>query len=231
MSLRLAQIVDVHPERRTVDICFLDNGFRLAEVRVMSEAAASDGGSWRVPSAPPPPSDMLAGGLVPSGRRLLAVVGSVAGKAIVLGFLPPSGGAVTFNQQDRDIHVHSSGAYWTIAPDGSVELWHPGGGYFRIGTGAHEDLTPIAVNGWSFPEAEAPTVTVITQGNTIVATPGGPMTFTSAQFVFNGPSQFNGNIDCSGSITADGDVTAAGKSLDHHTHTAPSGGGITTPPN
>lgn len=77
----------------------------------------------------------------------------------------------------------------------------------------------------------------------------------TGNFTLNGDMQVNGNITCTGTITGativggsftgpggsamstsvdietTGEVTANGKTLSSHTHTAPSGGGTTTPPN
>jgi hypothetical protein len=94
-------------------------------------------------------------------------------------------------------------------------------------------------------------------GNQIIEgnyTQEGNMTI-EGNFTLTGEMQVNGNITCTGTITGGtvvagnftgtgggdmsstvnitttGEVTANGKNLSTHTHTAPSGGGTTTPPN
>jgi len=178
--LRLAQVIAVHPSRRTIDICYLDNGYRAAEIRVMASAASSIAGIWDVPDAPAPQTEAQAGGLPPTGLQLIAVVAPAGRRPLVLGFLAPKGGTVAFTEQNRDIKLHPSGAYTTVAPDGSIEAWHPGGAYLRIGTGAHQDLATVAANGWPEPPPAAPAqITLITQGFSFTALPNGQFTLAN----------------------------------------------------
>lgn len=160
--MRLAQVVAVHPKYRTCDIVFCDTGMRVAQVHVLSSLVASDAGVWDMPSVPKPTSEATAGGPPSSGRQLTAVVDSVAGRPVVLGFLHPLGGQMAFDQDNRQVTRHASGAYSTIAPDGSIETWHPSGAYVRIGTGAHEPLAPLSWNQtWKETgDAAPPTVTL-----------------------------------------------------------------------
>jgi hypothetical protein len=87
---------------------------------------------------------------------MVAMVGDRDGtplRPVVMGFLHCQGGQVNFTQDDRDIHRHpASGAYFTFAPDGSMEMWHPSGAYIRIGAGGHENLAPLVFDdNWVVP--------------------------------------------------------------------------------
>ncbi|MDR3515185.1 MAG: hypothetical protein P4M00_05170 [Azospirillaceae bacterium] len=182
MMLRIAQVVAVHPDRRTLDLVFTDDGWHAAEVPVSSGMAHSDGGIWAVPSVKAPVSEGASGGLAAAGARsLLAVCGFIDHtRPLVLGFVSPQGSQMSFAEQDRAIYRHATGAYATIAPDGSIEANHPGGAYLRIGSGAHQDLAPLAADGnWQIAAAPAPQITVVTAGFTLVIQPGGNTTLTS----------------------------------------------------
>src|SRR6201999_3246154 len=147
----------VHPERRTVDIAFADTGLPVGA----------------------PTTDAGAGGYAP-GRRLIACVDFVYGRPIVVGFVLLDGSQMGLTDQNREVHLHPSGACTMIAPDGSIETFHPGGGYVRIGTGDHQDLATVAAGGtWNTPAAPAPQITVATSGFKAIIAPGGQVTMTS----------------------------------------------------
>lgn len=211
-TLRLAQVTGVHPERRSLELTYLDDGGRVAEAQVASGVVGSDAGVWAVPSVPRPASERQAGGINPSGRTVMAVVAEIHGRPIVMGFIAPRGSQMAFSEQDRSMYRHSSGAYATIAPDGSIEVRHPGGAALRIGTGATE--TVPGANGWSPPGAAAPQITLTTSGFTLTVEPGGKTTLTTSGDVemtyplctMNGPVQVNGNVTIAGNLS----VAAAG---------------------
>jgi hypothetical protein len=115
-----------------------------------------------------------------SGRRLIACVDFVYGRPIVVGFVLLDGSQMGLTEQNREVHLHPSGACTMIAPDGSIETFHPGGGYVRIGTGDHQDLATVAAGGtWNTPAAPAPQITVATSGFKAIIAPGGQVTMTS----------------------------------------------------
>ncbi|MBI1207455.1 MAG: hypothetical protein GC191_09240 [Azospirillum sp.] len=120
----------------------------------------------------------------------MAVCGAIFGRPIVIGFLRANDSQMAFNQADRTVWRHASGTYATAAPDGSLEIHHPGGAYFRIGSGdGHEDLAPISADGnWSLPEASGATIVLETKakddngnakGFKLVITPSGDATVTT----------------------------------------------------
>jgi hypothetical protein len=236
VSLELASVVKVYAKRRTVDLVMMKSGAPVANVQVMFGMVGTDFGSWNLPAAQPPTTEQLAGGLNPAGRSIVAVVGYMGARPVVLGFMPPKGAQVIFDQDNREVHLHPSGAYTTVAPDGSIETFHPSGAYIRIGSGGHENLAPLAADGnWVTPAGAAPaTVTVATAGHTISLLPGGAATWhtvgdlthqVDGAYTLNaaGGATINGNLQLNGEMNATGDVIAAGKSLDHHEHPTPDG--------
>lgn len=181
--IRLARVTAVHPQRRQVDIVFLDDATRAANVAVMHGSASSDAGSWNVPSVPLPNSEATAAGIASSGRAMTAAVIMAGNRFVVLGFVSNQLPQVAFTEQDRTLHRHPSGSYATVAPDGSMEAYHPGGAYLRIGTGDHQDMTPLAANGnWTLPAGvAAPVITLNTPGFKLTASPGAGGTVITVQ--------------------------------------------------
>lgn len=211
--MRLALVVAVHPNR-TVDLVFQDTGLRIAGAHVLSSLVTSDSGVWDIPSVPRPTSERLAGELPTTGRQLIAAVDMCSGRWVVTGFLHPLGGQLAFTQPDRRVDRHSSGAYSTVAPDGSLELWHPSGSFVRIGTGAaHESLASISHdNAWrEVSNAPTPTISVHTAKFDLTIDPSGNLTVHTQG---NGAIAVDGTLAVSSkgamTIHSDADVTITG---------------------
>jgi hypothetical protein len=180
--MRFAQVTAVHAARRTVDLVLMDTGLRVAEVHILTSMVASDAGEWDLPTVPLPGSEQVAGALPTQGRALVATVDQAGPAFVVTGFLHPLGGQMAFTQDNRQVYRHASGAYTTIAPDGSIETWHPSGAYVRIGTGGHESLAPLSVNqAWKeVTNAPVPTITVHATNFNMTISPGGVVDLTAA---------------------------------------------------
>lgn len=128
-SFRLAQVTRIRPGGHAVDLVFVDDGYRVAGVQVISSAASSNTGLNDLPETE-------------TGRELIAVVIFMAGMPLVIGFLFPQISEMLFSDPGRKITRHSSDVYSSIDRDGNAEWYHPSGTYIRIGTTpAHEDLT------------------------------------------------------------------------------------------
>lgn len=188
--LGLASVVAVHPGRRTLELVDQNNGTRMAEVQYAGGPMSSDTGSWDIPDVPRPATEQQAGGPNASGRSMTAVYAMIYDRPVILGFLPPTASPeVAFGEQNRSIHRHSSGAYATIAPDGSIDIRHPGGAGVRIGTGDSENIGAGAANGWNPPSASPPQITVNTSGFILKIEPGGKVTLegdSTADLTFAG---------------------------------------------
>ena len=219
-GMQRARVVAVHPERRRLDLVLLSNGQRLPNVRVLG-SSGSDTGSWDVPDVPRPAAEGTASDL-PQGeqRALIAVVGWVDGAAAVFAFDHPPVTALAVNEQNRTVHRHPSGAYSTIAPDGSMEMRHPGGAYVRIGAGEHQPLDNIAGPGWAAKGGSPAQITVVTGAVKVVIEPGGAVTVegTGELTLSYGHATLNGDVQLNGSLTVSGEVTANGVALSTHEH-------------
>lgn len=233
-----AQVVAVYPAVRRVDLVDMDTGRPYGNAIVLSDDCSTAGGSWNVPSVDRPSGTAADETSLPAQGAVCAYALAAGGRPVVLGMCRVYGDQIVFNQQDRQITRHAkSGAYWTTAPDGSMEMWHPSGSYFRIGTGAHEDLAPLCAGKWVVPEGTAiPTITLATPNFSAVINPDGTgvvthkgMTYQGAPMIVDGGLKVkNGDISCTGKVAAEGDVTAGGVSLEEHDH--PVNGDMTGPP-
>lgn len=238
MTLRFAIVVAVHNDRRTVDLVFTDTNLRVPEVSCLAAMVASDAGVWDVPSVEKPSDEAQAAALPQQGKRqLVAVVAEAYGRPFVLGFFHPLAGQMAFTEDDRFVRRHQSGAYSTIAPDGSIELWHPSGTYARIGSGAHQSLTDLSANkNWDEKtDADAPTITISMPGKkgeqpnfSLVVSPDGTVTLNTQKTLnataqegmnFSTPKTINFNaqevhitahVTVNGNIDDDGSITATG---------------------
>ena len=222
MSLRFARVVAVHPRRRSVDLVFNDNGQRAADVQVMGDVGATTG-SWHVPDVPKPASEATPDILGP-GQNLTAVVDVAHGRPLVTGFVAALGTEMGFTEQNRSIQRHVSGAYTTIAPDGSIEMFHPSGAFLRIGTGDHQDLAGVTAGGaFTVPEGAAPAfkLTIEPNGATTLVT-GGELHMSYNKAFLTGDVSLQGSLEVSGEVTAQ---AGSGGSVTLSKHKGQVGGG------
>lgn len=167
--LRPAQVVAVHPSRRTVDLVFMDNGQRVADAPVLIGVTASDSGGWTVPSVPLPADEQQASAGSPSGRRMVALCGFSDGHSVVLSMESAGQSSVAFSEQDRACYRHPSGTYATVAPDGTIEVMHASGAHLRTGDGPTAAIPGMPAAG----AGAAPTVTLKTSNVELKIAPGG----------------------------------------------------------
>jgi hypothetical protein len=231
MSLRKARVVAVHPSSGTCDLVFMDNGQRFTNVEVQG-ASSTDGCSWRTPNVPLPSSDASAAGVEGNMSNLVAYCGFVHGMPVILGFSRPSTG-IAVQEQNRWLDAHdASGAYQTFAPDGSFEVYIPGGGYLRIGTGAHQNLAPLLSAGALNDAGPAAiTVTLATANGTLTCDHTGAWKLTGAQLSIEQNVSITGSLTVSESVsigtslTVADDATIAGKVFLEHFHLDSGGSG------
>ena len=235
MSIRFAKVVATYPRTRSVDLVFSDTGERSARVQVMTSNASSDGGTWDVPDVPKPSSEQAAGELAPSGRSLVACVAFNGRSPVVIGFMHTLDGQMAFGEQNRQVYRHPSGAYTTVAPDGSIETYHPSGAYLRIGTGDHQDLAAVSADGnWQIPAGAPPAqVTLATSGFKLTVQPGGECDLVTAGklSLTYATAEMHGPVKIFGALEVTDDVTGGTISLQGHVHGGVQGGpGTTAPP-
>ena len=214
---RYGIVTAVDPASITCDLVMTDNGQPMKAVPIATGDLSTNGGTVSLPSVPLPASANDVGKLAQGKNQLVAHCAfDRHGFPSIYGFSHPAGGQMGFKQADRTVHRHAkTGTYWTIAPDGSLEMWHASGAYLRIGTGGHEDLAPLAADGnWKVPATlPTPTFTLQVGGASIGISPGGAVTITAPA-----GATLVGNLMVDGAIMATGDVTAGQISLKTHPH-------------
>lgn len=141
--MKLARVVDTHPESNSVDIVMVDDGARYPGVEVCTPFGTTNSGVSDLPDVTKTGNKWsLTESTDCDMRAIVAFIG--AGVPVVLGFLFPPVNQVLFADRNRRIERHASDVYTSTDKDGNFELYHPSGTYLRIGTApAHEDLTGL----------------------------------------------------------------------------------------
>lgn len=253
MNLDLARVIGVNPESHSIDLELMNDGRRMAGVKVMASLAGTDFGS----SGFAPPENEGYGSKKSKSREIIAVLSWVNGLPLVLGFIFPEVAQCLFKEKGRTVYRHPSDAYITIDSKGNAEFYHPSGAFIRMGeSGAHEDLTGKDYDGkWSIKRNTGRKVNIhVEQGGgtaSINIAPDGAIsvktvsTFTmesDAEATIKAPhvtvdtpeAKFTGNVVAVGTITDLSD--SSGRSMDSmrqvfndHTHDDPQGGKVQPP--
>lgn len=132
MELKLAKVVKVHPQHRSVDLVFLSGGVQLSGVPVMTHNGTSSSGSFDLPS-PVVDEDKPWDTSLLGKRDMVAVVGSAGDYPIVLGFLMPQISEMMFEEENLRVDRHVSDVYTVHDAQGNVTLNHPSGSHVFIG--------------------------------------------------------------------------------------------------
>ena len=155
-DLRIGRVVSVDHAAHAVSLIMANDGTRLENVPVLA-TGGTDWGRVDLPDVVRPKAggDYMQGADFDGPREMNAVVATIRGAPVVLGFLLPQVGQMTFADRNRRVDRHVSGVYSTVDAAGNVEFYHPSGSFVRMGTsGAHEDLTGKDFDGrWKVPAA------------------------------------------------------------------------------
>lgn len=140
--IEIVRVVACHPEANAVDVVVLRTGARVPGVQVLADMAGANHGSGGLvrpaeqDTASPysaPPDDATA---------ILGAMAYAGGLPLLVGFLHPQVSQMLFADRNRFTWRHPSDLYLTATDDGSIELAHPSGTFFRISEApAHENLT------------------------------------------------------------------------------------------
>ena len=142
-SIRLARVTHVHPEGQKMEVIFLDTGDFGRDVELMTPYGGTDFGlTTGVPAPDEEGHDYNTEEWDPNKRHINAVVATVQGVHICLGFLFPQVTHMAFTKgQDKNrlIERHTSDFVRTISDAGDMDLVHPSGAHLRIGQGSAPD--------------------------------------------------------------------------------------------
>lgn len=140
-NLDIGTVVASYPEGQSVDVLMLD-GTRLANVQVMVPTGSDSSGVVDLPDIGGPVDDSRWLVSAPLERHVRAVIASLRGIPVCIGFLLPQVTQMTFKEKNRRVSRHASDVYSSIDGAGNMELYHPSGTYARVGASpVHEDLT------------------------------------------------------------------------------------------
>ena len=142
MAIRFGIVVAAHPEDHSVDVVMTDDYSRIAGIQVMSPDGGKTCGTANL-LVPVPRAGEDKWSLAKRGDdNTKAVIEFSGSMPIVMGFLFPQIGQMSFAEKNRKIERHSSDVYSTITAAGDYELAFPNGTFLRIGASPdHEDLT------------------------------------------------------------------------------------------
>ena len=139
-TIRLAKVTYVHPEGQKLEVMFLDTGDYGRDVQVMSPYAGTDFGFTSGIPSPGQEGHEPNKKTDPNERHIIAVVATLQGRHICLGFLFPQVTHMAFTKdldKNRMIERHTSDFYRTINDAADMDMVHPGGAWIRMG------LTPF----------------------------------------------------------------------------------------
>jgi len=243
--LEFAKVCGVHNGANAVDLLMLRNGQAIPMVQCMCDLSGTDFGESGLvaPTVTDPNNeyDPQASG----NRDIIACVGFVGKRPIVLGFVYPQVCQMLFDESvfSARIKRDPSDVYCYTDDNGNFEFYHPSGTYLRIATDTtHKDLTGLDLDGkWKISKNTSAAVHVhleVHNGGATKATvdidPSGNITSTNAGNLTatvngsggatittpNGQINLNGvTIDKNGNINGPGTVTAAGEGTFNGGHT------------
>lgn len=143
-TLRMARVTYVYPEGQKMDVIFLDTGDYGRDVQLMTPYGGTDFGlTTGVPAPDEEGHDYNTEDWDPNKRHINAVVATIQGMHVCLGFLYPQCTHMAFKKDDvgknRLIERHTSDFVRTISDKGDMDLAHPSGAHLRIGEGEAPD--------------------------------------------------------------------------------------------
>lgn len=142
-TIRLAKVTYVHPEGQKLEVMFLDTGDYGRDVQVMSPYAGTDFGFTSGIPSPEQEGHEPNKKTDPNERHIIAVVATLQGRHICLGFLFPQVTHMAFTrEQDKNrlIERHTSDFYRTVNDAADMDMVHPGGAWMRMGLGPFPDI-------------------------------------------------------------------------------------------
>ena len=201
LELRYGIVVEAHPEDHSVDVIMTDDYSRLAGVQVLSYNGGPDVGTADMFCPAVKSGDDKWSLARRTSNDLKAAMLFGTGMPIVIGFVYPQIGQMTFKDANRRVQRHSSDVYSTVTSTGDYEIAFPNGTFFRVGVSPnHEDLT-----GKDFDKKWA--ITKNTGAATHVRLVVGNAGAVKADLHITPAGDLTGTFQGAGNITTVGDLT------------------------
>lgn len=162
ISLTTAKVIDIHPEKGTVDLRFA-RGQRVFGVKVLSREAGTQGGIAYLQSithsSPARDNQGSLDGFEDDGHHscyaLVTFIEGAYSLPVVLGYIWPPVTQMLFKEKGLKIERHSeSNIYQLWDKEGNYELVSPDGSYLHLGPAgsSHRDLSKTDMQkSWSIP--------------------------------------------------------------------------------
>ncbi|NCC27295.1 MAG: hypothetical protein EOM22_03860 [Gammaproteobacteria bacterium] len=184
--LRIAEVLEVHPESNSVSVRFVDDGSRVPDVPVMSSSGSTRTGTVDFPV--PEVGEEEDRDLTDTERVYsMAVIAMTSTLPVCLGFVQPAVNELAFKDKPNlRVWRHASDVHTIVNDAGDIELHHPSGAYVKIGrTSEPTDLTGQDYDGkWEIRRNKDPADLFIKVGaSSIRMTHDGVITITAAQFI------------------------------------------------
>lgn len=203
----LGIVVAVYPEGNSIDVLMPKTGDRLANVQCASYTGSSNSGHMDLPEIGLPVDDSRWSLpiIAQAQRYVRAIIDSIDGMPICMGFLLPQVTQMTFARNNFSVKRHASDVYSTTNANADHEWYHPSGTFLRVAASpAHEDLTNQDVDqSWKIAQntASAPYV------NLVVANAGAQVANIEVDPSGNITITHNGNLTVTTKGNADVNVT------------------------
>jgi len=140
--LRIAEVLEVHPESHSISVRFVDDGSRVPDIPVMSSSGSTRTGTVDLPV--PEVAEDEERSLTDTERvYAMAVIAMTSTLPVCLGFVQPAVNELAFQDQPNlRVWRHASDVHTIVNDAGDIELHHPSGAYVKIGRNtAPTDLT------------------------------------------------------------------------------------------
>ncbi len=201
MELRYGIVVEAHPQDHSVDVIMTDDYSRLAGIQVLSYNGGPDVGTADLFCPEVKSGDDKWSMARRTALDVKAAILFSGGRSLVIGFIYPQVGQMTFPDKNRRVQRHASDVYSTISSTGDMEVAFPNGTFFRVGVDPeHEDLTGKDFDGnWAIKKnTDAATHVRLVVGNAGAV---------KADIHIDPDGNLTGTFQGKGDITTAGDLT------------------------
>lgn len=145
--LRIAEVLEVHPESNSISVRFVDDGSRIPDIPVMSSSGSSRTGTVDLP-APEVPEDETHDPTETERIYSLAVIAMTSTLPVCIGFVQPAVNELAFKDiPNLRVWRHASDVYSVVQDNADMEIHHPGGAMIKIG-----DPEPFDLEGKDYDE-------------------------------------------------------------------------------
>lgn len=165
--LRIAEVLEVHPESNSISVRFVDDGSRIPDIPVMSSSGSSRTGTVDLPT-PEVPEDETHDPTETERVYSLAVI-AMTSTLGVSGFVQPAVNELAFKDMPNlRVWRHASDAYSVIDDKANMAIVHPGGASIEIGKGAFDPEGKDYDKKWKIRRNQTPAVITLRNAGAVI---------------------------------------------------------------